>query len=134
MRLKLLGLGAFAAAGALAAAAAGAATCYTVLDRSDSVIYRGTLPPIDLSDAGKAAREAMRRRGEHMVAAEADRCYGVEYFTGAAGSRTLTVDQVIDGLPTRSMPAVTRTSGAAAPARGAPATPAASSGRTRSSY
>lgn len=89
-----------AAAVGLAAAAgsACAANCYTVLDRSDNVIYRGTISPVDLSDAGKAERDAMRRRGEHLIIADTDRCPGVEFFTGSAGSATLNVDQIVGGI------------------------------------
>ena len=73
---------------ALAAGSAGAVNCYTVLDRSDNVVYRGAIPPIDLSE-----------RGQHMIAMETDRCLGIEFFTGAAGSATLSVDQIVGGIP-----------------------------------
>jgi hypothetical protein len=95
---------ALAITAAAATALATAGPCYVVLDRSDNVIYRGTLPPLDLSDHGQADRDAMRRRGEHLIAMEADRCPGVEFFTGSAGSATLTVDQIIGGLPLRGSP------------------------------
>ena len=72
--------------------------CYTVLDRSDNVVYRGTIPPIDLSDKGIPEREAMRQRGQHMIAMDADRCPGVEFFTGTAGSSTLSVDEIVGGI------------------------------------
>ena len=84
---------------ALAAGSAGAVNCYTVLDRSDNVVYRGTIPPIDLSERGQPEWEAMRQRGQHMIAMETDRCLGVEFFTGAAGSPTLSVDQIVGGIP-----------------------------------
>jgi len=89
------------AAGAAFGAAAGPATamqCYTVLDRSDNVVYRGTVPPLDLSDRGNPEREAMRQRGQHMIAMDADRCPGVEFFTGTAGSPNLSVDQIVGGI------------------------------------
>jgi len=35
-----------------------------VFDRTENVIYRDVFPPVDLSDAGKADRDAMRQRGE----------------------------------------------------------------------
>ena len=89
------------AAGMALAAVAGSASavnCYTVLDRSDNVIYRGTISPVDLSDAGKPERDAMRRRGEHLIIADMDRCPGIEFFTGPAGSATLNVDQIVAGI------------------------------------
>ena len=117
-----------AASAALAgvAGSAGAMTCYTVLDRNDNVVYRGTIPPIDLSDRGAAEREAMRRRGQHMIAMDADRCPGVEFFTGSAGSSTLSVDQIVGGIvPMRGLaPAGNTPSFGAAPPPRAPTTPA----------
>jgi hypothetical protein len=111
------------AAGAALACAAGSASamnCYTVFDRNDNVVYRGTVPPIDLSERGAAEREAMRQRGQHMIAMDADRCPGVEFFTGSAGTSTLSVDQIVGGIvpmrgqsPARNSP----TSGATTPAR-----------------
>jgi hypothetical protein len=95
---------ALAAALLLAAAApgsAGALTCYFVIDRNDNVIYRDTLPPVDLSDQGAAERDRMRRRGEHLVSMESDRCPALEFFTGNAGSSALNVDQVVAGVPVK---------------------------------
>lgn len=94
----LAGAGLFTVAGV-----AGAMSCYTVLDRNDNVVYRGNLPPIDLSERGNAEREALRNRGQHLIAMEVDRCIGVEYFTGIAGSTTLTVDQIVGGIQLRGL-------------------------------
>lgn len=85
----------------LAAAPASALTCYSVLDRNDNLVYRDTYPPVDLSDQGAAERERMRRRGEHLIAMEADRCPTLEFFLGNAGTSNLNVDQVIAGMPVR---------------------------------
>ncbi len=118
----------------LAAAYAGAAAavnCYEIIDRNDNVVYRGTLPPIDLSDQGKPEREALRQRGQQLIAMDVDRCIGIEYFTGAAGSTNLTVDQIVGGIPMRGSPvAVSGSSGAAtaAPASTTSSPPARSSG------
>lgn len=126
MRPKMWTLIAAGAALACGAGAASAMTCYTVLDRNDNVVYRGTIPPVDLSERGAAEREAMRRRGQHMIAMDADRCPGVEYFTGSAGSSTLTVDQIVGGIvPMRGQsPAGNTPSYGAAPAARTPASPA----------
>ena len=80
---------------ALAAAEAQALTCFVVMDRSDNVIYRDVYPPIDLSDAGNAEREAMRRRGEFLMFMESEQCPRLEFFTGAAGSVGLRLEQTL---------------------------------------
>ena len=99
MRKTLIGaMGVAGAALLCASASVSAMNCYTVLDRNDNVVYRGTIPPVDLSERGAAEREAMRQRGQHMIAMDADRCPGVEYFTGSAGSSTLSVDQIVGGI------------------------------------
>ena len=99
MRKTLIGaMGVAGAALLCASASVSAMNCYTVLDRNDNVVYRGTIPPVDLSERGAAEREAMRQRGQHMIAMDADRCPGVEYFTGSEGSSTLSVDQIVGGI------------------------------------
>ncbi|HVE50260.1 MAG TPA: hypothetical protein VNG69_11655 [Casimicrobiaceae bacterium] len=70
-----------------------ALTCYLVFDRSDNVTYRDVYPPVDLSDAGRAERDAMRRRGEYLMFMESDLCPRIEYFTGSAGTTGLKLDQ-----------------------------------------
>lgn len=116
---------ALAAALALAAATPGPAaalTCYFVIDRNDNVVYRDTYPPVDLSDQGAAERERLRRRGDHLIAMESDRCPTLEFFIGSAGSPTLNVDQVVAGMPVRKTDAAVPGSAAAAAApKGAPA-------------
>jgi len=96
--------------------------CYTVLDRSDNVVYRGTVPPLDLSERGDPEREAMRQHGQHLIAMDADRCPGVEFFTGTAGTSNLSVDQIVGGIkplkgrsPSGNVPTAS-TSSSAAPA------------------
>src|SRR5436190_7177138 len=118
------------AAGAALMCAAGSASamnCYTVLDRNDNVIYRGTVPPIDLSERGTPERQAMRQRGQHLIAMDSDRCPGVEFFTGSAGSSTLSVDQIVGGIvtmrgqsPVGNTPSSGTTTPARAPAGAAP--------------
>jgi hypothetical protein len=146
-RAKAIAMILVAAAAAFAAGTAAAGTCYIVLDRSDNVVYRGTLPPIDLSERGQSDRDAMRRRGEHLIAMESDRCPGVEFFTGTAGSASLTVDQIVGGIPLRGTtpggyvlpsPSAPASAGQGAPIsapRPAPApSPSVSTKRTGSSY
>jgi hypothetical protein len=109
---------ALVAAALLSPAAARAVTCFVVMDRSENVIYRDVLPPVDLSDAGKPAREAMRQRGEHFLFLEAESCPRMEFFTGGAGNVTLALDQTLAPTTVQSKPA------AAAPAKPAAAAPA----------
>ena len=80
-----------------AAVSASAATCYTVFDRNDNVVYRDTFPPIDLSDPRN--NDELRARGEHLISMESDRCAQLQFFTGAAGSSALSVDAVVAGIP-----------------------------------
>jgi hypothetical protein len=119
---------ALAAAIAAMAAPAAAVTCYVVMDRSDNVIYRSTVPPVDLSDQGKPARERMRERGEYLMFGEFEQCPGVTFFTGAGGSKGLALDEVVNGMP--ALPTASGASqgdgasasgGATMPARRAPA-------------
>lgn len=102
MRLRRSLALAWAVAALAAPTTASALTCYIVLDRSDNLIYRDTFPPIDLSDRGDAEREQMRRRGEHLIAMESDRCPTLEFFLGNAGTPNLNIDQVVAGMPVRN--------------------------------
>ena len=145
MRRKTWALIPAGAALAFAAGWASAMNCYTVLDRSDNVIYQGIIPPIDLSERGQAERDAMRQRGQHLIAMDTDRCLGIEYFTGSAGSSSLSVDQIVGAIPLRgrspggyvpqftpTAPASTGPGGAAPPAPAAAPPPPAK--RSTSSY
>jgi len=106
-------------------------TCYTVLDRNENVIYRDTYPPVDMSDQGAAERQRMRNRGEHLLAMEAERCPGIQFFMGNAGTTTLNVDQVVSGMSVRGMPGASGGVGEATPAVSSaePAAPARSAAR-----
>jgi len=128
-------------AASAAAGPASAVVCYTLLDKSDQVIYRGYEPPVDMSAAGAEAREAMRRQGQYMMISYADDCLLVSSSRWAATGSYASVDEIVSGMrPFASgAPSGTPTSvgGAttAAPPRTAPA-PAARSNSTgmRSGY
>lgn len=97
-------LSALALAGAaLPAAAVG---CYVIVDRANEVIYQGTLSPIDLSDDGTAARNALRARGQQLIAMDSPRCPAIDRMR--TGSDTANVDEIVAGM--RSVP-YSRTSG-----------------------
>jgi len=84
---------------ALAAADARAVMCYVLFDRTENVVYRDVFPPIDLSDAGKAEREAMRQRGEFLMFMDAEHCPRLEFLTGYAGNVAVRLDETLS--PTR---------------------------------
>src|SRR6202171_5891632 len=94
-----------AAALALSAGTADAVTCYMLYDRFDNVVYRNTVSPIDLSDQGAAARAALRQRGEYLMVMDSDRCPPVTFVFGAAGSKTLSIDETVGGFPAENPPA-----------------------------
>jgi len=89
----------------LAAAALGAApalaqaTCYFVLDRNDNTIYRGQQPPVDMSERGAAARDAMRARGEYLLFVETEPCAPLQFVMGPGTPGTLSVDAIVAGIP-----------------------------------
>lgn len=89
---------------AAAASQAQAVTCYVVYDRTENVIYRDVIPPVDLSDAGAQEREAMRKRGETMMFMESDTCPRLEFFTGGAGNIGLRLDDALAPSPNAVAP------------------------------
>jgi len=88
-----LALAALAVAGLGASADSQAVTCYVVMDRTENVLYRDVYPPVDMSDAGRAERDALRRRGEFLFFMDSEHCPRLEYFTGVAGNVALRLDQ-----------------------------------------
>ena len=91
---------------ALAAALAGcatlasaAATCYTVFDHQGAIVYRAFNPPFDgAQDFSSPGREAMRKRGEHLVFFPADFCAPVA-SVGGIGGRSYTTDEIVAAFP-----------------------------------
>ncbi len=69
----------------LRASPAHAVICYVVYDHSYNVIYQNTYPPVDMSNAGYPAREAMRARGEHLTFGDVNQCPTVVFLTGVGG-------------------------------------------------
>jgi hypothetical protein len=93
-----------AAALAASAGTTEAATCYVLFDRYDNVVYRNTVSPIDLSEQGAAARAALRQRGEYLLVMDSDLCRPVTFVFGAAGSKTLSIDETVGGFPAENPP------------------------------
>jgi len=104
MRSRLFGLVFGAVAYVAAAAPAHALICYVIYDRNENVIYQSTYPPLDMSSAGYAQREALRARGEHLTFGDIPQCPTVVFLTGAGGSSELRVDDVIAGMSVRNIP------------------------------
>jgi hypothetical protein len=71
-----------------------AVTCYEVTDRTDTVIFRDSRTPVDLSEAGMRVRAAMRERGELLVIFDTPACTLVGRGAEAAG-RKLTTDEIV---------------------------------------
>ncbi len=124
MRRGLFGLIFASATCVFTAAPAHAIICYVIYDRNENVIYQSTYPPLDMSNAGMPERDALRRRGEHLTFGEISECKTVVFLTGVGGASDVQVDQVVAGMPVRTLGAATRTSTGVARASAA-ATPAA---------
>ena len=123
-------LAAALAAAAVFPGAANAMTCYSVLDRTDNTIYQDTQPPVDMSETGAAAREAMRARKDFLTVSETDRCPQVTAPLGATGYRTASVEEIVSGMrefAKSTGPLPPPSSGRGAPAKAAPAARSSSS-------
>jgi hypothetical protein len=98
--MRILAASRALAAAALIGAAAPAAAfnCYIIVDRSNVVIYQDLTSPIDLSDEGAAARDALRGRGQQLIATDADRCPAIDRGNISGKSRPATVDEIVAGM------------------------------------
>jgi hypothetical protein len=104
MRSRLFGLVLGGIASVAAASPAQALICYVIYDRSANVIYQSTYPPLDMSNAGYAQREALRARGEHLTFGDVPNCPTVVFLTGSGGTSELRVDDVVAGMSVRNIP------------------------------
>jgi hypothetical protein len=100
----------------LAAGAADAYTCYVVLDANDNVVSRDTMPPVDMSAQGNAARDALRQSGKYLMIIEVDQCLPLGAVIGSADSGTATPADYM----ARVRPVMTRDSAAGATTRTPP--------------
>lgn len=80
---------------AVASSAVNAVTCYTLLDRSDRVVYQNAEPPVDMSDQGAAARDGLRRRNEYLMVSDFATCPPVAGVPGSTGYHPATVDEIV---------------------------------------
>lgn len=81
-----------------AAAPAAAFNCYAIVDRTNEVIYQDTTPPIDLSDEGDAARNALRAKGQQLVTMDTERCPAIDRGRIAGKGGPATVDEIVAGM------------------------------------
>ncbi|HSQ80702.1 MAG TPA: hypothetical protein VLU54_06125 [Casimicrobiaceae bacterium] len=82
----------------LAAAPASASNCYMVVDRADHVVYQNLVSPVDLSDKGAAARQAMRARGDQLIAMDTESCPSIDTRHLASGDKPATVEEIVAGM------------------------------------
>ena len=85
LRIPIIALA--GAALAVAVDIAAASTCYVVLDAKDTIVYQASMPPVDMSDRGAAARDALRQRGNYLLFMETERCVPIGFDSGEVFSR-----------------------------------------------
>lgn len=83
---------------ACAAAPAAAFNCYAIVDRTNEVIYQDTTPPIDLSDEGDAARNALRAKGQQLVTMNTERCPRIDRGRIAGNGGAASVEEIVAGM------------------------------------
>jgi hypothetical protein len=81
-----------------AALPAAAFNCYVIVDRTNEVIYQGTTPPIDLSDAGAQEREAMRHLGQQLITMDSERCPAIDRARIAGKGGPASVEEIVAGM------------------------------------
>lgn len=77
---------------------AAAFNCYAIVDRSNEVVYQGALSPVDLSDDGAPARDALRARGQQLIAMDTDNCPVIDRINLATRGGPATVEEIVAGM------------------------------------
>ncbi|HKU84794.1 MAG TPA: hypothetical protein VJV77_00485 [Casimicrobiaceae bacterium] len=72
--------------------------CYAIVDRGNEVIYQGALSPVDLSDDGAPARDALRARGQQLIAMDTDNCPAIDRINLATRGGPATVEEIVAGM------------------------------------
>ena len=82
----------------VAATPVAARSCFVIVDKTNDVIYQSSFPPVDLSDDGTPARDAMRARGQQLIAMDTDTCPAIDraHIAGAGGPAT--VEEIVAGM------------------------------------
>lgn len=81
-----------------AAAPVLAINCYAVVDRNDRVVYQSVRAPVDLSAAGTAARDALRAKGEQLIAMNTRTCPEVDTSSLGGEHKPATVAEIVAGM------------------------------------
>jgi hypothetical protein len=72
--------------------------CYVIVDGSNEVVYQGALSPVDLSDEGAPARDALRARGQQLIAMDTDNCPAIDRVNLATRGGPATVEEIVAGM------------------------------------
>ena len=77
---------------------AAAFNCYAIVDRNNEVIYQGALSPVDLSEEGAATRDALRARGQQLIAMDIDNCPAIDRVNLTTRGGPATVEEIVSGM------------------------------------
>jgi hypothetical protein len=80
------------------AAPAAAVRCYAIVDGSNEVIYQDITSPIDLSDEGAAARDALRARHQQLITMNTEQCPPIDRGRVAGKGGPATVEEIVAGM------------------------------------
>jgi len=86
------------AAAAMAAGPVAASNCYVIVDRANEITYQGLTPPVDLSDDGVAARNAMRIQGQQLIAMDTESCPAIDRGRAGGSSAPASVEEIVAGM------------------------------------
>ncbi len=98
MRGSRISWAAAAAALVVVSTPAAAFNCYAIVDRNNEVVYQGALSPVDLSEDGTAARDALRARGQQLIAMDTDSCPAIDRMNLATRGGPATVEEIVAGM------------------------------------
>jgi hypothetical protein len=87
-----------AAALLIASLPAAAFNCYLIVDKGNEVTYQGGFPPIDLSDDGMDARNAMRIRGDQLIVMDTDTCPPIDRGRTTSARGPASVEEIVAGM------------------------------------
>ena len=98
MRGSLISWAVAAAALVVISTPAAAFNCYAIVDRGNEVIYQGALSPVDLSEEGAPARDALRARGQQLIVMDTDHCPPIDRVNLATRGGPATVEEIVAGM------------------------------------
>jgi hypothetical protein len=98
MRLSRLPRAIAAVALLVGAAPAAALNCYILVDRANEVIYQDRIAPVDLSDDGAPERDALRGRGQQLIAMDTDSCPAIDRARVTDKGGPASVEEIVAGM------------------------------------